>query len=222
MSPRRRAAREGVAASGGGESGRAGDRGGWGRTQCHLSVPPKCRALGTNPWGTGDVHFSRKLGHALPRSRPICGSLGDGDLVFLATFPHPHPCSRPAAPSQERRGPQLLREHRARDHPRPLQWAPRGQEDCRPDRPSNRCPHACPGHVWTERYVDCRRGSSSCRVDAGQGGGAHDGRQWGQAPGCPRGDTAPRPEQAGGRASTRPARSGGAAEARGEEERLSC
>lgn len=213
MSPRRRAAWQGVAASGGGESGRAG-----GRATCR-GVP---RALGTNPWGTGDVHSSRKLGHALPRSPPTCGSLGDGDLVFRGDVPHPHPCSRPAAPSQERRGPQLLREHRARDHPRPLQWAPRGQEDCRPDRQPNRCPHACPTHVWTERYVDCRRGSSSCRVDAGQGGGAHDGRQWGQAPGCPRGDTGPRPEQAGGRASTRQARSGGAAEARGEEERLSC
>lgn len=110
-----------------------------------------------------------------PEARRPAAAWVTGTWCSVATSPHPHPCSRPAAPSQERRGPQLLREHRARDHPRPLQWAPRGQEDCRPDRQSNRCPHACPAHVWTERYVDCRRGSSSCRVDAGQGGGAHDG-----------------------------------------------
>lgn len=82
VSPRRRAAWEGVAASGGGESGRAG-----GRTTCR-GVP---RALGTNPWGTGDVHSSRKLGHALPRSPPTCGSLGDGDLVFRGDVPPPPP-----------------------------------------------------------------------------------------------------------------------------------
>lgn len=213
MSPRRRAAWEGVAASGGGESGRAG-----GRTTCR----GVSRALGTN---RGELATCTLLGSwdtRSPEARRPAAAWVTGTWCSVATSPHPHPCSRPAAPSQERRGPQLLREHRARDHPRPLQWAPRGQEDCRPDRQSNRCPHACPAHVWTERYVDCRRGSSSCRVDAGQGGGAHDGRQWGQAPGCPRGDTGPRPEQAGGRASTRQARSGGAAEARGEEERLSC
>lgn len=82
VSPRRRAAWQGVAASSGGESGRAG-----GRTTCR-GVP---RALGTNPWGTGDVHSSRKLGHALPRSPPTCGSLGDGDLVFRGDVPPPPP-----------------------------------------------------------------------------------------------------------------------------------
>lgn len=131
LSSRHRFAREG--------DWRASQRGVWtaaGAPLSAISSPLQCRgasrALGTNPWGTGNVHFSRKLGHTSPRSVPICSGTGDGDLLFRGDVPHPHPhpCSQPAAPSQKRLGPQLLRERRAHQTTaRSLQRAPQGRED---------------------------------------------------------------------------------------------
>lgn len=76
----------GRVAGGGGER----RRGVWTRRGPH-DVLRSVASTWHQPWGTGDVHSSRKLGHALPRSPPTCGSLGDGDLVFRGDVPPPPP-----------------------------------------------------------------------------------------------------------------------------------